>query len=234
MKKILTLLLFVAFAATSYGHALWIETSTKGKKGVAQKVKVFFGEYGSKEIDSTAKWYSNLKDFKIILTLPNGNRQELKTKPNVFHYEASFTPTQDGQYTLTIVHHVKELYKSAKIDYYALANVFVGKATLNNRLADDVALSIAPTKTTFAVEQTNPYLVKLNQTAFKNQKITVIGPDKKDETLETDANGVLNFTPKQKGPYFLEAFYEEKKSGNQEGKSYDKIWHVVTYTTESI
>lgn len=234
MKKILTLLLFVALTATSYGHALWIETTTNGKKGVAQKVKIFFGEYGSKEIDSAAKWYSNLKDFKIILTAPNGTKQELKTKASVFHYEANFTPTQDGQYVLSVVHHVKDLYENAKIDYYALANVFVGKAVVKNQLAEDIALSIAPTKTTFALGQANPHLVKLNLEAFKNQKITVIGPDKKAETVETDANGSLNFNPKQKGAYFLEAFYEEKKSGTQGGKSYDKIWHVVTYTNQTI
>ncbi len=234
MKKILTLLFFVALAATSYGHALWIETTTNGKKGVAQKVKVFFGEYGSKEIDSAAKWYSNLKDFKIVLTAPNGTKQELKTKASVFHYEANFTPTQDGQYTISIVHHVKDLYENAKIDYYALANVFVGKSTLKNQLAKEVALSIQPNKTSFISGQESSFLVKLNQSAFKNQKITIIGPSKKDEPTETDANGVLNFTPKQKGTYFFEAFYEEKKSGSQEGKNYDKIWHVVTYTNQTI
>lgn len=234
MKKILTLLLFVAIAATSYGHALWIETTTNGKKGVAQKVKVFFGEYGSKEIDSAAKWYSNLKEFKLVLTSPNGSKQELKTKAGVFHYEADFTPTQDGQYTLSIVHHVKDLYENAKIDYYALANVFVGKVALTNQLGKDVTLSIAPNQATFAAGKESSHLVKLEQAAFKGQKLTVVGPEKKSETIETNSNGLLNFTPKQKGTYFLEAFHEEKKSGSQAGKNYDKIWHVVTYTRQAL
>lgn len=234
MKKILTLLLFVAIAATSYGHALWIETPTNGKKGVAQKVKVFFGEYGSKEIDSAAKWYSNLKAFKLVLTSPNGNRQELKTKARSFYYEADFTPTQDGQYTLSIVHHVKHLYENAKIDYYALANVFVGKAMLNNQLDKDLTLSITPTQATFAAGKESSHLVKLNQNPFKSQKLTVVGPEKKSDTIETNGNGLLNFTPKQKGTYFLEAFHEEKKSGSQAGKNYDKIWHVVTYTRQAL
>ncbi|WP_113661016.1 DUF4198 domain-containing protein [Pedobacter nanyangensis] len=234
MKKILTLFLFVAMAATSYGHALWIETNTNGQKGVAQKVKVFFGEYGTKEIDSAAKWYSNLKEFKLVLTSPNGSKQALKTKAGVFHYEADFTPTQDGQYTLSIVHQVKDLYENAKIDYYALANVFVGSAKLADQLGNDVTLSIAPAQTSFVTGQESAHAVKLNQSAFKNQKLTVVGPEKKSETINTNSNGLLNFTPKQKGTYFLEAFYEEKKSGSQAGKNYDKIWHVATYTRQAL
>ncbi|WP_199120609.1 hypothetical protein [Pedobacter sp. ASV28] len=235
MKKTLTLLLLsIALVANSYGHALWIETSTKGQKGVSQKVKIFFGEYASKETDSTAKWFSNLKDFKLLLTGPNGNTQELSPTANVLYYEATFTPKEEGHYTLSIVHHVKDLYENAKIDYYALANVFVGKATINNALRNDLALSIQPSKPVFGISQDNPHLVKLNHTPFKNKKITVVGPDQKSETQETNARGVLNFIPKQKGIYFLEAFYEEEKKGTYEGKNYEKVWHVVTYTNEII
>ncbi|WP_344852447.1 DUF4198 domain-containing protein [Pedobacter jeongneungensis] len=231
--KISLLVLFLAFSISSaFAHALWIETSAMGKKGQPQDVKVFFGEYEHNEPDTAAKWFSNLKDFKLVLTAPNGTTKVLTTSPDVLFYKASFTPDQDGTYKISVVHEVAAVYEKAKIEYYAFADVAVGASKINTVFPADAALTIRPDKHALKVGETAVHEVIYNKTPFANQKLTVVGPDKKGQPTETDAQGKFTFKPATKGSYFLEAFTEDKTPGKLNGKDYEKIWHLVTYTTE--
>ncbi|MBO9672613.1 MAG: DUF4198 domain-containing protein [Sphingobacteriaceae bacterium] len=231
--KISLLALFLALGITNvFAHALWIETSATGKKGQAQGIKVFFGEYESNECDTTAKWFSNLKDFKLVLTAPNGTTTILTTSPDVLFYKASFTPDQDGTYKIAIVHEVATVYEKAKIEYYAFADVAVGTLKINKVFPADATLTIRPGKYALKVGETAVHEVIYNKTPFANQKLTVVGPDKKAQTTTTDAAGKFTFNPGAKGNYFLEAFTEDKTPGKLNGQDYEKTWHLVTYTTE--
>lgn len=231
--KISLLALFLAFSISNvFAHALWIETSATGKKGQPQDVKVFFGEYEHNEPDTAAKWFSNLKDFKLVLTAPNGTTKVLTASPDVLFYKASFTPDQDGTYKLSIVHEVAAVYEKAKIEYYAFADVAVGTSKINTVFPADAALTIRPDKHALKVGETAVHEVIYNKTPFANQKLTVVGPDKKGQPTATDAQGKFNFKPAAKGNYFLEAFTEDKTPGKLNGKDYEKTWHLVTYTTE--
>ncbi|WP_316825707.1 DUF4198 domain-containing protein [Pedobacter miscanthi] len=231
--KISLLVFFLAFSISNvFAHALWIETSATGKKGQPQEVKVFFGEYESSEPDTAAKWFSNLKDFKLVLTAPNGTTKTLTASPDVLFYKASFTPDQDGTYKLSIVHEVAAVYEKAKIEYYAFADVAVGTLKINTAFPADAALTIRPDKHALKVGETAVHEVIYNKTPFAKQKLTLVGPDKKGRPTETDEQGKFTFKPATAGNYFLEAFTEDKTPGKLNGKDYDKIWHLVTYTTE--
>jgi len=231
--KISLLFFFLAFGISSaFAHALWIETASTGKKGQAQEVKVFFGEYESNEPDSAAKWFSNLKAFSLVLTAPNGTTTVLTSTPDVRFFKASFTPDQDGSYKLSVVHEVADIYEKAKIEYYAFADVAVGNAKINTVYPSTAALTIRPDKHTLKVGETSVHQVIYNKTPFAKQKLTVVNTDRKAQPTETDADGKFTFKPEQKGNYFFEAFTEEKNPGKLNGKDYDKVWHLVTYTTE--
>jgi uncharacterized GH25 family protein len=231
--KISLLALFLAFSISNvFAHALWIETASIGKKGQPQDVKVFFGEYESNETDTTAKWFSNLKDFKLVLTAPDGTTKILTTSPDVIFYKASFTPDQDGTYKISVVHEVAAVYEKAKIEYYAFADVAVGNLKINKAFPADATLTIRPDKHTLKVGETAVHEVIYNQKPFANQKLTLVGPDKKGQPAETDAQGKFTFKPATKGNYFLEAFTEDKTPGKLNGQDYEKTWHLVTYTTE--
>lgn len=231
--KISLLLLFFAFSVSSaFAHALWIETSSTGKKGQAQEVKVFFGEYESKEPDSAKKWFSNLKEFSLILTAPNGSTKVLTATPDVLFFKATFTPDQDGTYKLSIVHEVKDIYEHAKIEYYAFADVAVGNAKNNLSFPASAALIIKPEKTFLKVGETTTHELVYNKAPFAKQKVSIINPDWTKQEPETDATGKYTFKAVQKGNYFLEAFTEDKTPGTLHDKSYDKVWHLVTYFTE--
>ena len=234
MKTRLSLLLFfLAFSVTStFAHALWIETSSTGKKGQPLEVKVFFGEYEANEPDSAAKWFSNLKEFKLLLTAPNGTTKILTTSPDVTFFKGSFTPDQDGAYKLSIVHEVAAVYEHAKIEYYAFADVAVGKSKINSAFPAEAVLTIRPEKQVLKVGESSNHQVIYNKVPFAKQKLTLVNPGEKAQSIETDAEGKFPFKPEQKGSYFLEAFAEDKTAGKLNGKDYEKIWHLVTYTTE--
>ncbi|MFD2285632.1 DUF4198 domain-containing protein [Pedobacter petrophilus] len=234
MKTKLSLLFFfLAFSVTSaFAHALWIETATNGKKGQAQEVKIFFGEYEANEPDSAAKWFSNLKSFKLMLTAPNGKTTFLSASPDVRFYKANFTPDQNGTYKLSVVHVVADIYDKAKIEYYAFADVAVGSSKINDAFPAEAALTIRPEKHVSKVGESSMHRVIYNKAPFAKQKLTLVNPERKAIPTETDAEGKFTFKPEAKGNYFVEAFTEDKTAGKLNGKDYEKVWHLVTYTTQ--
>lgn len=234
MKTKLSLLLFfLAFGLSSaFSHAMWIETSSTGKKGQAQEVKIFFGEYEANEPDSAAKWFSNLKSFKLVLTAPNGKTTILSAAPDVRFYKANFTPDQNGTYKLSVVHEVADIYDKAKIEYYAFADVAVGNSKINAAFPEEAVLTIRPEKHVLKVGESSAHQVIYNKAPFAKQKLTLVNPERKAIPTETDAEGKFTFKPETKGNYFLEAFTEDKTAGKLNGKDYEKVWHLVTYTTQ--
>ena len=234
MKTKLSLLLFfLAFNLSNvFSHAIWIETASTGKKGQAQEVKIFFGEYEANEPDSTAKWFSNLKDFKLVLIAPNGTTKVLTASPDLHFYKASFTPDQNGTYKLSVVHEVADIYEKGKLMYYAFADVAIGTKKLNNGFPANAALTIRPDQSVLKVGESSTNQLIYDKKPFAKQKITLVNPERKVIPTETDADGKFIFKPEAKGNYFIEAYTEEKTTGKLNGKDYEKVWHLITYTTQ--
>jgi len=231
--KLSLIIILLTFSITSaFSHAMWIETAATGKKGQTQEVKIFFGEYEQNEPDSAAKWFSNLKEFKLVLTAPNGTTKILTASPDVLFYKATFTPDQNGTYKLSIVHEVAAVYEKAKIEYYAFADVAVGNSKINSTFPPDAALTIRPDKLVAKVGESAVQQVIFKKAPFAKQKITLVNSERKTQPTETDADGKFIFKPEQKGNYFFEAFTEDKTPGKLNGKDYEKVWHLVTYTTQ--
>jgi len=231
IKIILFIALFTLSVSSAFAHALWIETASTGKKGQAQEVKIFFGEYTTSDISATKKWFSNLKDFNLVLTAPDGTTTQLKATVDSSFYKTSFTPNQDGTYLLSIVHIVKDLYQNAKLQYYAFSSVTVGNGSINKFYPADASLTIRPSKLVLSANESAAHQLIFNKAPLAKERITIISPDKKKLELETANDGQFNFNPTQKGGYFLEAFAEDKTPGKFDGKDYEKVWHVVTYYT---
>jgi len=231
IKITLFIALFVLSISNTFAHALWIETTATGKKGQKQEVKIFFGEYEANEPDSAKKWFSNLKEFSISVTAPNGTVKILKATPDVHYYKTSFVPNQDGVYILSVVHEVAAVYEHAKIEYYAFANVAVGKSKINTAYPANAIFTIQPSKAALKTGEDFTYQVVFNKTPFAKKKVAVVDPARKKQEPETDANGNFIFKPAQKGAYFIEAFNEDQTPGTLNGKAYEKVWHLVTYFT---
>ncbi|MCH5690435.1 hypothetical protein LWM68_43105 [Niabella sp. W65] len=132
MRKVLLFLVTLLVYQLTWGHAIWIETPPTGSKNKIQEIKVFFGEYADNDITPAEKWFSDLKDFKIVAIAPDGSIETLTTVTGTNHYKSSFMPKQEGVYTISLQHPVKDLYHGTKIHYFSSATVKVGKADIGN------------------------------------------------------------------------------------------------------
>ncbi len=75
---------------TLFAHALWIETKAIGTKGKLQTIDVYFGEFSEKDIEKTAKWFSDIKDFSLILITPSKKEIKLTATALENKYQAFF------------------------------------------------------------------------------------------------------------------------------------------------
>src|SRR6218665_1086187 len=128
-KFSLLAVLLCGFFSETFAHALWIETASTGKKGSAQEVRIFFGEFadGHAAATPTAKWFSDTRSFSLIVTTPDGQEIKLTPTQQPQYFTATFTPDKDGVYTLLMHHLVKEVYHGNRLDYNSSAQVKVGK-----------------------------------------------------------------------------------------------------------
>jgi hypothetical protein len=235
MKKMifLSLTLLLSFIATgTFAHALWIETASNGKIGQKQTVKVFYGEYVTGELDSVTKWYSDVKEFTLWVVGPDQKKTQLTLTPGMNHFEGSFTPEQNGAYTVAVSHEAKELGGTTKYHFLSSADVLVGKvkpeAVQNPNVlklhADDAAVA----------KVNRPLQLKafLKDAAAKGKTVSVFSPNGWAKELKTNEEGVAEFTPVWAGRYVFEVTDMDKTPGQHNGRDYKATWKGATYSFE--
>nr|WP_068888700.1 nickel transport complex protein, NikM subunit, transmembrane [Pedobacter panaciterrae] len=235
MKKItfLALTLLLSFVTTSiFAHALWIETSVSGKIGQKQSVKVFYGEYVANERDNVDKWYSDVKEFSLWLIGPDQKKTQLTLTPGENHFEGTFTPDQNGAYTVVVSHEAKELGGTTKYHFLSSADVIVGKA-LPAAVQNPNALKLH-VDGALAAKVNKPLQLKafLNDAAVKGKTVSVFSPNGWAKELTTDDNGAAEFTPLWKGRYVVEVSDMDKTPGEHHGNEYKATWKGATYSFE--
>lgn len=230
-KKLAIITLVFLFSAPTFAHALWIETQATGTKGKAQTIDIYFGEFADKDITKTAKWFSDIKDFSLVLISPSKKEIKLTATALEDKYQATFTPDEDGVYTIAMHHIVKDVYGTMKLDYNSSATVVVGNITKGNDGSFNTnAISVISKKASEA---------KLNEVVrvdalydgkiAKEQKMKVIAPNGWEKELWSNENGEISFTPLWSGNYMVEFAYTEKVAGEHNGKKYDEVWKMATY-----
>ncbi len=230
--KIITCILFLFVASPQlFAHALWIETKATGTKGKPQEVSVFFGEFSENDITASAKWFSDLKDFSLVLVSPSKKETKLTATALEKKYLAFFTPDEDGVYTVVMHHTVKDTYGTMKLDYNSSATVVVGNKLLGNDATVNPNKISLFSENTAVINQNKTLTVKaLYETKLaKEQKIKVIAPNGWEKELYTNENGEIAFTPLWTGKYMVEFAYTEKTAGEHNGKKYEEIWKMATY-----
>lgn len=233
LKTLLVLLFLSTVTSQLYAHALWIETASTGKKGQAHEIKVFYGEYASKELEETGKWYSDVKDFTLWLTAPGKEKIKLTTTAGANFFSASFTPESDGVYFLTVSHEAKDLGGSTKYEFSSVAAVAVGKINAVNHLLIPNAVKMATSEAKiFKINTPVQMKVIVNGQPVANKPVSVFSPEGWSRDFKTDTNGNLSFTPIWLGRYVLELSHFEKTSGEHNGKEYSAAWQGSTYSFE--
>ena len=231
LKKIIFFLFMLVASPQLFAHALWIETKATGTKGKAQEISVYFGEFSDNDITKADKWFSDLKDFTLVVISPSKKETKLTAKALDNKYQAFFTPDEDGVYTVVMHHTVKDVYGTMKLDYNSSATVTVGNAAKGNEAAANTNIISVFAKDVVAAKQKT----KINVNALyegkeaKEQKIKVIAPNGWEKELWSNDKGEISFTPIWPGNYMVEFAYTEKAPGEHNGKKYDEIWKMATY-----
>ena len=230
--KSITFSLFMLVASPAlFAHALWIETKATGTKGKAQEISVFFGEFSDNDITASAKWFSDLKDFSLVVISPSNKETKLSATALENKYQAFFTPDEDGVYTVVMHHTVKDVYGTMKLDYNSSATVTVGnpakgnEASVNSNVISLFSKDATTAKQKAVINVNALYEAK----AAKKQKMKVIAPNGWEKELWSNENGEISFTPIWPGNYMVEFAYTEKAAGEHNGKKYDEIWKMATY-----
>lgn len=214
-------------------HALWIETATYGKLGTAHDVKVFYGEFALNERDAPEKWYSDVKDFTLWLVAPDGKKSQLKTIPGQAYYSSSFTPENEGVYTLMVSHEAAELGGTTKYHFVSSAYVSIGKSSKVDAGLNENGLKLyADNHEIFAKNKPVKLFAYLNGKPLASKPVNVASPEGWSKEVMTDENGMLSFLPLWPGRYVAEAQNFEKVTGNHNGKDFDAAWVGSTFSFE--
>ena len=235
MKKIsfaiVTVLLMLA-TSNVFAHALWIETPATGKVGKKQTVKVYYGEYADLGRDSVSTWYSDVKEFSLWLVGPDNKKTQLNVTPGVNYFEGSFTPDQNGSYTVMVSHEAKELGGTTKYHFLSSADVIVGK----------VAPAVAQNTNTLRLHINDAASLKAKNTikmnafikdaAASKKAVTVFSPTGWSKEFYTDSTGAFEFIPLWPGRYVVEISHMDKNPGKHHDKDYSATWQGATYSFE--
>ncbi|TPG41687.1 hypothetical protein [Flavobacterium pectinovorum] len=231
LKSIAFLLFMLVASPALFAHALWIETKATGTKGKAQEISVFFGEFSDNDITASAKWFSDLKDFSLVVISPSKKETKLTATALENKYQAFFTPDEDGVYTVVMHHTVKDVYGTMKLDYNSSATVTVGNTAKGNEAITNTNIISLYSKDAATAKQKAVLNIDAlyEAKAAKKQKMKVIAPNGWEKELWSNENGETSFTPIWPGNYMVEFAYTEKAAGEHNGKKYDEIWKMATY-----
>lgn len=232
MKTLVSLFTFLTilfYSNSSDAHALWIESAPYGNLNQSHEVRVYYGEYATNEKDPVEKWYSDVKDFTLLLYAPGKEAVHVQLTNKGDHFSGSFQPTVQGTYFLSIVKAPKDLGGKTKYEFSSLMPVVVGKSS---------RLDYSPVKNPLQVELLNTTSAKKGASlqakvtssgqAVPAAKVSVFSSTGWGKEFVADANGIITFDALWSGAYVLEASTFEEKAGEHAGNPFASTWQGST------
>ncbi len=232
MKVLISLFTFLTallYSFSSNAHALWIESSPSGTVNQPHEVRVYYGEYATNERDNIEKWYSDVKDFTLLLYVPGKEPVQVELTNKGDHFGGSFQPTVEGTYFLSIVKAPKDLGGDTKYEFSSLVPVQVGKSAKLDYSSLKNPLQVELLNAT-AAKKGASLLAKVTSAgqAVPNAKVSVFSSTGWGKEFVADAAGIVTFDALWSGAYVLEASIFEQKAGEHEGKLYTSSWQGST------
>ncbi|MDF0716047.1 DUF4198 domain-containing protein [Muricauda sp. 334s03] len=234
MKKTILFVLFLCLSAiTANAHYLWIETYGTGTLGQAQEIRVHYGEYTYGVIEKVdGEAFPLVSKFTLWVIAPDGTKIKLGTEAKEDHYLASFTPLQNGVYTIAlnnneidVIDYTQYDFGIFKTHYHSTAKVQVG--------TDGDTKTVNPDGIVVKQLENDGEEIKL-QVLYKGEPISknelkVYVSDLWSKTLYTDENGEVSFALPWNTKYIVETTTKEEIPGTYNGEDYEFIWHCATY-----
>lgn len=224
------LLLAIAILGSSQlasAHAVWLESAPRGIPAKEHTVRVYFGEYATKEFDKTADWYSDLRDLEVSVLQPDQSHVKLSLVDKGSHLEATFIPQQNGTYFVSTSHATKELGGTMRYEFTSQVAIQVGKeAALAGSGALPYQLITSPQE--YAIgDQVEVFLLK-DGTALPEQDVLVMSPSGWSKHYKSDAQGKVVIETLWKGIYVVEFGHTTKVDSTWHGNPYTENWQGIT------
>lgn len=235
-KSLLLIALFTLGSIRLFAHALWIKTAGTATKGQQHLVEIIWAEDGKNEQMPVGKWFSDMEDFTLLATSPDGTRQQIPVTANKDRYTAYFTPDTDGIYMLSITHTAKDLGGTTKLEYNAMAIVNVGEITSAMEIPtiDNELKLTGDFKNSYPSGKAISLSYLFKDTQKEKTQVEVFSPSGWNKTFETDAKGNVEIPLLWSGHYGVEAsYYAEDEAGSYNDKPFKATWRCVTYSFDS-
>jgi uncharacterized GH25 family protein len=238
MKKIIVVLTTILCSSNAFAHYLWVETSPSGSINQTQTFKIRFGEYTHGAIEKVnSDAFVSASKFSVWVVSPNGSKKVITVVPKEDYYLGSFTPNQEGNYTIVVDNKNMDVLDYTEYDfgifkpqYHAKASVQVGKK-INTKIATNVNGIELINFSTNDVKQHNKVTLQLlfKGKPLDDNEVNIYIADLWGKKLITDKEGKVSFTLPWKTLYTVEATYNEKVPGKYKNKEYEFIWQCATY-----
>lgn len=231
MKKLTVLLIALATYfgnETASAHAIWIQSDPKASKNKTHEVQVYYGEYPSGQTDSTAKWYSDLKDLEVWVISPSRRKTKLELKDLSTHLSASFVPDEEGVYYISTLHTAKDLGSTTKYAFSSLVPILSGKTEAFSMPAPPIPLAVVAEPKSYRSNQLIELQVRKGSAAFAQGEVLIMSPEGWVKTLKTDDQGKVSFKPQVKGRYVIEASDYKEEAGQWNDKAFTHSWTGTT------
>lgn len=218
-----------------FAHALWIQTAAIAVKGQKHVVEILWSEDGKNELMPIDKWFSDMKDFTLFLTGPDGTKQQIHVTAGKDRYTAYFTPDKDGVYVLSIAHTAKD-FGDARLDYNAEATVTVGKVSAGIGIPsiDNELKLTGDFRNSYKKGKIISLTYLLKNVPKEKIQVEVFAPGGWSKTFETDADGSIELPLLWSGRYAVEAvYYVEDEPGSFNDKAYKATRRCLTYIFDS-
>ncbi|WP_437397145.1 DUF4198 domain-containing protein [Flagellimonas lutimaris] len=234
MKKLIaTLLLITLPILSASAHYLWIETNGTGTLGQTQEVRVHYGEYTYGVIEKVeGKAFPSVSKFTLWVIAPDGTKTALKTTAKEDHYLASFTPSQNGVYTIALNNNEIDVIDYTQYDFGIFKTHYHSTAKVQV-VTDGDTITVNPEGIVVKQLKNDGKEIKL-QVLYKDEPIAknelkVYVSDLWSKTLYTDDNGEVSFALPWDSKYIVETTTKEEIPGSYNGEDYEFIWHCATY-----
>lgn len=218
----------LGFISTGFAHALYIDTPERGAVEEKHEVKIYYSEFADRTREKLSDWFSDVAHCKLWLVHPDGSRTQLKTTAHEDHLQADFIPRQSGIYRLVISHTTAEVPEKTAFEFNAFARVLVGDQKKGE--------NISPAGTAFALldvskpgAKDKKFKVLLNGAPEADVEVSLFSPSGKTKKFKSDKDGLVRFTPEEKGIHFLEAtLFQKDLAGKTKQESYTSLWRCAT------
>lgn len=226
--KILSSICICLAVHLTYAHTMWMQANNTADKGSEQEIKVFFGEFSWGKPSNTAKWFSDIKDYQLMVTEPDGTTAILsKKRQDSLYYVTDFTPAQKGVYTFSFKHVVADVYKDKKITYISSAYIAVDGGKKDQLVVGEGTYQLSipdPAKPTHII-----YLV--DGKPAPDMELEIAKENSKDVlTVKTNDKGELQFPKEWKGNFLIELPDSKQVAPTEHnGQTYEYDYKVFCY-----